>query len=65
MYEKVCNTKKQFFSKSECECARKKVSKTVGQTGLVSYKCEFCGWWHFGHKIGFERDEEPKIENEG
>ena len=56
MYEKSCNKKRQFFTERECRNTIKMISRSTGRDELEPYKCEFCGWWHLGHKLGFELD---------
>jgi hypothetical protein len=57
-FRKSCENKEQFFSEKECMVRIETLVKKFDEKGLVPYKCQFCGWWHFGHEIGIEKKKE-------
>jgi hypothetical protein len=61
LFRKACENKEQFFSEKDCEIRIYKLGEKLNEKGLVPYKCEFCGWWHYGHEIGYEK----KLGSEG
>jgi hypothetical protein len=61
-FQKSCEDKEQFFTEKDCEVRVYRISKRTNEEGLAPYKCEFCGWWHYGHEIGLEKKTNGGIE---
>jgi hypothetical protein len=60
-FRKSCENKEQFFTKKDCDLKINLISFKTNEKGLVSYKCPFCDWWHYGHEIGIERKDKGDI----
>ena len=60
LFRKACENKEQFFSAKDCEIKVSIIKNNTGEKGLTPYKCEFCGWWHYGHEIGYEKKAEAE-----
>jgi hypothetical protein len=54
-YERKCGTKTQYFTEKSCRASMEQFVEQHEETPMSTYKCPFCGWWHFGHVIGTER----------
>jgi hypothetical protein len=57
--EKTCGTKRRFDTK---EIAEGQMAKATGSDvgEYNAYFCDFCHYWHFGHRIGINRGWEKK-----
>lgn len=46
----MCNGKRRHATPEAVESARKSFEKAHPGQEMVSYRCRFCGSWHFGHR---------------